>query len=338
MATAVSNPTISTGNTTGVSHRAQNKINIEKTSEFVQNFVAAPVCAYSALSGTLSYLLPNYFDTESELLSSSAMWSAKGAILVNAIFGAYDNGCSKNTPGTLGYLSDFIVSFVADNHNMYTLRGFGSALDQIPGFLEVLESHPEIKKKYNPKNENDYKFNTYPTFLDSAEKTLTGVKIVYSDIASDFRNKYSKSGLFKALISPFSNVSKNLAISSTGILAGVLTSFIPRLNKVGAIVRDVFGLHADIAVYQKGDAKDAQGKTRNSKLAYNSSGVLYTVGTVLDFVYRCTEQTNLNLFAIGADRLGAFLMALGNAMDNRDGRNGNATTIIPSTSAVGDRA
>ena len=300
---------------------ASNHKTLEDVSKIAQNYVAGPVSAVSAITGAVSFYSANYGSGQNETVDKTAFLTARGAILLNAIFGAYDNFCSRNTPGTVGYISDFIVTLIANEENMYTLRGIGSALDQIPGFLEVLDdNHPETKKKY--KN-----FSKYKSFGDCTEKTVYGIKTVSSDIVKDFKTSWKKDGFFKAIVAPFNNTQKNLLISSAGILTGVGLSFVPKLHKFGAEFRDVFGLYADTAVIQKGFTKDKDtGKLKNSWWAYGLGGALYIVGSVLDFIYRWTEKLNLNLCAIGMDRFGAFFMAVGNAMDNRDVRNGGIQT------------
>ena len=297
----------------------------EQISKLVQNWVVAPVCGFSALTGTASYLLPNYFNSENESVYKAAFWSAKAAILTNAAFGGFENFCNKNTFGTIGYVSDFVTSLIANEKNMYTLRGIGSALDQIPGLLEVLAKHPKIQKKYGLTDETKSKFTKYKKFGECSEKTFEGIKIVLSDLVSDFQNIYKEKGLIPALITPFTKAEKNLLISSAGILSGVIVAFVPGLFEWGAKIRDAFGLQADFAVIHKACAD----KQRKSFFPYLLSGIFYTIGTSLDFIFRWTEKTNLNLAAIGSDRLGAFLMALGNAMDNRDVRDTSPSESEP---------
>ena len=299
---------------------------IDKISKYAQNYAVAPICAFSAITGALSYFLPNHFNTENETVGKAAFYSGKAAILLNAGFGGYENFCTKNTIGFLGYISDFVTSFIANEENMYTLRGIGSALDQLPGFLEVLadQKHPEIMKRYNPRNNPNYKFAKYKSFGDSFEKTVTSAKIVFSDLAKDFHKAYSKKGILPALLTPFQKAEKNLLISSIGILLGVGTYLIPGGEKIGPKIRDVFGLQADLALGHKA----VTGEKRKSYFAYIFSCIFYTIGTLLDFGYRWTEKQNLNLFAIGTDRFGAFLLAMGNAMDNRDARNGRNSDIL----------
>lgn len=293
----------------------------EETLNNIQNWVAAPISALSAVTGTASFLMSNYFDSDNEIFNRATEIISKGAILGNSLLGCPENFVNKNAIGTLGYASDFVVSFVSSHENMYTLRGIGSALDQIPGFLERLKEHPKVQEIYNKDNDKNYNFVNYSSFGDSIEKTFTGMKIVCSDMISDFNKNHASKGFLSAIASPFNNAEKNLLISSFGILSGVGLSFTEKFNKAGSIIRDIFGLHADLAVYHNGASKNNDSKSSDSGAnSYKISGALYTVGTVLDLGYRWLETKNLNLFAMGMDRLGAFFMALGNAQDNKKAR------------------
>ena len=300
---------------------------LDKSLKFLKNYITTPVCTLSAVSGALSYFLPNHFDSESELTETIATYSSKFALLTNAVYGGIENLYNKEASGTVGYVADFLVSLISSPENMYTLRGIGSALDQLPLFNQKIGKHKEIQNIYNPDKNNNFDFVKYNGFSDSTESTVTGIKVVASDFVNDFKEKYKNKGLLQALVTPFQKAEKNLLISSIGIMTGVVSSLIPGINLFGATVRDVFGIHADLAVIHGGVSQLKEQK--KGGLQYVISGAFYILGSALDLIYRWTEKQNMNLFAIGTDRLGAFFMALANGIQNDQTR--NSSISLPSS-------
>ena len=280
----------------------------------------------SALTGGISYLSPKFNGSDVEWAKGLSFFSAKGAIWVNAGFGTVENFVSGDIVGTAGYISDFVTTTIANQTNMYTLRALGTALDQWCLAMKLLAKHPEMKKKFNPKNKSKYDFNKYSGFADSGKKSFEGVKVILSDIVNDFRKLSKKKGFIGGVASIFGRAEKNILVSSFGCLTSLGISLIPGFNKIGSEMRDVFGIHADLAVGHSGLAgKKGLGKV----LTLLSSGV-YLAGTSTDLLYRVSEQENLNLFAVGLDRFGAFFLSAANAVINRESRNGNNYDILKS--------
>ena len=296
----------------------------EKVSQILQNFVVGPVSGFSALTGGLSYLMPKFGSSEIAWTKPASFYSAKGAIWVNAGFGFVENVKSGDIVGTAGYFSDFVTTTLADQFNMYTLRALGSALDQWCLAMKLLAKHPEIKKKFNPKNKDDYDFNKYSDFADSGRKSFEGVKVIVSDIVKDFRKANKKKGFISAVLSVFDRAEKNILVSSAGLLASFGIALVPMFHKIGSEFRDVFGLHADFAVGHAGLA----GKKGLARVFSVLSSAFYFGGTGADLIYRVSEEENLNLFAVGLDRFGAFFLSAANAVINRESRNGNNHDIL----------
>lgn len=300
-----------------------NRAKIANSINKINNFLVAPTSFISAGSGLLSFMMPNFFDNQNELVDAVSKYSSKAAVGFTGISGIVHNFSNKNFFATLGYSSDIVTSIIADDKSLYPLRALGSALDQLPAMLKDSTLNPEVNKKYNKSNLDQKMFHeqflNYKGFTDSIEKTLYSSKVVAGNVCRDIKDKYKSGGIFKALQSIFyisngnkkedscSTSTRNLLISTAGLLGSVVTYAGFKMEQLGSTARDIFGLHADIGVWLAG-----QGDSNGSK-SYDISGKAYTVGTVLDLASRWVPSVeNLHLLALGVDRIGAYYMVKAN--------------------------
>lgn len=308
----------------------------EKLLKYALNYVALPVSLISSVSSITNFVQANFLSGENELVDKVATLSNRASYFVNGLYGSTDSAISRNTTGVAGFGLVSLASIIGNRENMYFLKGPGSALDQLPGMLEDAAYNPEIMKRYNLKPGQEKEFNKYKGFWDSFEKTIFSSWVVCKDIARDLKERTSKDGVLNAIKGVFitdkRRAERNLVTSTLGILTGVFLGSFKKLFTLGASLRDIFGIHADLAVYSKGFSYADNNKTvanengQNKKstglgnLMYKYSGALYTVGSLLDLVYRWTGMSKLETLAVGIDNAGFLFMNLGLAKDNEAAR------------------
>ena len=317
----------------GVAGTIQKNGNVKKALNNTLKYAVMPTSALSAGLGTLSFALP-FFDKQNEFLDTLAAYCSKAAVFTTGIFGIIHNFSKKNFFATLGYSSDLVTATIATGKSLYPLRALGSALDQLPAMLKDTAYNPAIVKKYNSNNlsQGDFvnEFLDYKGFWDSAQKTLYSSGVIMKDVFRDIGKQFKKEGILSALKSIFyvakendptkinspATSSKNLLLSTLGLLGSVFTYGILKYEKFGSTLRDIFGLHADIAVW-------LSGQVENSK-DYDLSGKFYTAGTGIDLISRWIPSLeNLHLFALGADRIGGYYMVRGNYAQDYPNGNGH---------------
>lgn len=285
------------------------------------NGLVIPFSALSTLSSVFNFLRSNFFKSESEFLDKASERLNKLAYFINGIYGGLDNGFKKNLVGSLGYSLVSLSSILGNKENMYLLKGFGSALDQIPSTNEDLAYNPKIKNQYNLKDENETQFTQYTDFGDSVKKTFNGMKVVLSDICEEVKKEKASKGFLKALYEVFvkgkRRAEKNLVVSSIGIFSGSFLGTFLGLRKTGSSIRDIFGAHADIALAFKGDSVNKLGNSTGSNAKYKACGILYVIGSFLDLIYRWFGTSKLELAAVGVDNAGFMFMNWANRIDNR---------------------
>lgn len=280
--------------------------NIAETLKFTEKYLVPGTSYLSLVMGGLSFILHNLVKKPSEILDKIGTLSAKAAFFVTAVFGGITKIRDMDTSGSLAYTMDTLTPFIASGEELYQWKGWGSATDHFPLMLTELAYHPQIKKEYDLTDGHEGIFNQYKNFWDSAKKACYGVKIILGDIFREFKENKSK-GLLQAILHPFvrgeRTAEKNLLVSSFGIYIGTFLGTILGFKKTGSTIRDLFGIHADFAYINKGASK-VSGKGDSGKKEFLSSGIFYTIGSVLDLIYRWTGLEGLNLLAIGFDRLG----------------------------------
>lgn len=245
-------------------------------------------------------------------LETASNWINKAAYFFNGIYGAVNNSSKNNLIGAAGYSIVSLASIFGNEENMYLFKGPGSALDQMPAMLDDLRYNPGIKKLYGIKDGEEEKFNVHPDILDNINKTVSGVKVTFSDIYNEFMDKKSN-GVFNAIWDIFikdeRKAEKNLLVSTIGILAGSAIGIpFEKFRTLGSVIRDVFGFHADLALVAKfkSIAKNVKEKTSNN--LYGFSGVFYTLGSGVDLIYRLFKTPKLNIAAVGLDNAGFVFM------------------------------
>ncbi|MBI3307750.1 MAG: hypothetical protein HYZ79_00070 [Candidatus Melainabacteria bacterium] len=278
---------------------------ITQALKLTENYLVAPTCFLSLGTGALSFLLHNVFKNSNEFVCKVAEYASKAAVFSTSVFGSLRNAYNKDSFGTLAFSVDFLTSIFARGDNLYLLKGFGSGLDHTPLLLTDVATNPKIVKEYNLEKGNEDAFNQYTGFLDSAKKTFSAVRVIFSDIYDEFKSKGFQKGFIDSFFKGERTAEKNLLVSGLGIIGGASVAFIPGLHILGASLRDLFGIYADLSYYDKG-MSEASGKLDSqSKKHYRKSGIEYTVGSVLDLLYRWTKIEGLNLLALGVDRWGA---------------------------------
>ena len=113
---------------------------------------------------------------------------------------------------------------------------------------------------------------------------------------------------------------KNLLVSSTGVLIGVAIGALSGMKgfgfSVGSSIRDLFGGHADLALFKKGWSNTKKGvATGIGNFMYMLCGAAYTLGSAGDLLYRWTGMNKLETLAIGMDNIGFLFMTWANALD-----------------------
>ena len=291
--------------------------------------IVAPLSFLSGLTSIASFIYTNFLKREIDWLDKSAEIVNRLTYFIGGLYGGVGGGIDKDLPGALGYSFVALSSIIGTKENMYFLKGPGSALDQLPAMMKDIGHNPEILKKYpdytnfaDPASE----FYKYSGFWESVKKTFVSSGVVLKDIFKELKEKSFKD----VFITSKRAAEKSLLLSSVGILSGVVIGMFGKLRKIGASIRDIFGAHADIALLLKHFSKDDQGKTTGAgNKSYALSGLFYSIGSVLDFVYRWTEIPKLELAAVGFDNLGLCFMNMGRSSDSP---NGNGKKNIPASS------
>ena len=299
-----------------------NKSFREKTNGYLKgalNYALIPISLVSAVSSLANCFLVNFKHTENSFLDKTASLSNRLAYFLNGAFGATSNAIDKNIPGAVGYGTVALASVLGTEDNLYQLKGFGSALDQLPSMLQDAAHNPEIKKLYDIKDGEEKKFNRYSGFWDSIEKTFIACKVICKNIYNEFMEKKS-TGIFNALVETFGfsnkrSAERNLVLSSIGIFTGSFLGMGLGLKKLGSTIRDLAGGYADLALMNKGTSHDEQGKPTGSNAKYSFCGGLYGLASLVDLFYRWTGIEKIDQAAIGLDNAGFLAMNWANLED-----------------------
>jgi len=305
---------------------------ITKALKFTENYLVTPTCMTSLGFGILSFALHSFFKRENKFVCDLAGFASKAAVFSTSVFGSLRNGCNKDLVGTIAFAIDFFTSIFGSAENLYLLKGFGSGLDHTPLILTEVANNPRIIDEYGLEEGKEEAFNQYTGFLDSFKKTISAVKIIFRDIADGFKKHGFAEGLSNNFLTGERTAEKNLLISGIGIIVGAASSFIPGMHTAGASLRDLFGIYADLSYYDKGMSETSGSLDSKSKKHYRLSGIEYTVGSVLDLIYRWTKMEGLNLFALGVDRLGACDAVKGIVREIEETWNGERKTNNSSAS------
>lgn len=300
------------------------------------DYVLRPLSLLSCLSSVSVFIMSRFFKRESKLLDKVAEWSNRGAYLLNGLHQGVDNADIKNLPGAIGYSLVSLSSILGSNETMYFLKGWGSLLDQLPGMLKSVGHNLGVQEYFKGKGKKVTGENFYEckSFWESIEKTFVSGFIVCKDIVRELIQK-RQLNIFKPLYEVFvkspRRAERNLITSSLGILAGVTLGTFFGFKKLGPSLRDIFGVHADLAVMSIGFAEGERKKeTKAGNASYMTGGIFYTLGSIIDFIYRWTKMEKLELVAVGFDNAGFLLHASGNYYHNRgmrDEKNGNGQIV-----------
>ena len=284
---------------------SENQINVLNN---IRKYLVTPFAFGTTALGLLSFALSNIFKNQNEFVDKIANYVSKGAVYATSLFMSINRAWSKDTFGTLAFSSDFVTAALASEDDLYQWKGFGSGLDHSPLILGELAHNSNFLKQYGYKNGE---FSNYKGFPDSAKKMLQGFQFVFSDIFREFKENSLGKAFMNCFVSGKTNAEKNLLVSEVGIIVGAFMGTILGFKKSGATLRDGFGVYADLAYIAKGLSNVSGQKQKESKKYYTKSGVEYTIGSMLDLIYRWTGMNGLNYLALGIDRLGARDAALG---------------------------
>ena len=305
----------------------ENKKDVDKLlSEKLLNrsykFLIAPLCALSSLSSVASFISANFLDSENEFFDRASRLSNKGAYFFNGVYSSVDNALSNNIVGTMGYSLVSVASILGDNENMYQLKGPGSALDQLPALNDNTANNKKIMEKYP--GDPEY-FNVYKNFKDSVNKTYDSFKVVCSDISDEYKSKLNKGeNILKATSEIFITTKRyaerHLVISTLAILTGFFTRSVLGFHRLGATIRDVFGMDADTGILATAFSPPVKGQAPASRPKYGIAGGGYLMGGFVDLIYRWAEIPKADLLAVGLDNLGFGFMVAANADSNKRSR------------------
>ncbi|MBI1859235.1 MAG: hypothetical protein HYR97_09015 [Candidatus Melainabacteria bacterium] len=289
----------------------------EKTMSYTGKFLVAPTAILSGVFGVLSFVKASILNNQSELIDKLATLSSKAALFSAAVFGGLQTAKKKDFFGTLGYMSDFMVSIFAKGEKFYLWKGWGSALDHSPAFLQDVANNPNIRQEYDASGKAFAPFNG---FWDSALKVLYSSGVVLKDVAKDLFDP-KKGDAFQRTYRTFIGKTKqeknrtaerNLLLSSLGMMSGSFLGTILPFEKIGATIRDLFGIYADLAICDKADSEKQDGKqSGDGNKYYGTAGIFYTLGSVLDLIFRWTRLDNMHLLALGLDRIGNWNYVIG---------------------------
>ena len=309
--------------TNNLLHKNSNSFNVitskqfEKTLSYTSKFLVGPTAILSGVFGVLSFIKASILNNQSEFIDKLAMLSSKAALFSAAIFGGLQTAKKKDLFGTLGYVSDFMVSLFAKGEKFYLWKGWGSALDHSPAFLQDVANNPNIMQEYDASGKT---FAPFSGFGDSAVKVLHSSGVVLKDVTRDLFDS-QKGNLFERTYRAFigrtrqeknRTAERNLLLSSLGIISGSFLGTVLPFEKIGATIRDLFGIYADLAICDKADSKKQDGKeSGDGNKYYGTSGIFYTLGSVLDLIFRWTRLDNMHLLALGMDRIGNWNYVIG---------------------------
>lgn len=289
--------------------------------------VILPSAFVAGISSVTTFIKANLLGQEDEYWDRTANIANRFTYFFNGIYGALRNLFDNCLPGAIGYSLVSFSSFFP-NAFMYFVKGPGSAFDQIPAFLKDVAHNDRIAKKYTNKDGVNT-FNNYSSLMDSVRKLKESVCVVFQDMFNDYKQNRSKGmGVANSLLKPLTNEffsgnqtgEKNLLVSSTGILSGVLIGALSGMKgtafSIGSSLRDLFGGHADLALFKKGWSNTKKGvATGVGNLLYMVCGGAYTLGSASDLIYRWTGLNKLETLAVGLDNIGFLFMTWANAMD-----------------------
>lgn len=289
----------------------------QKTLGYTGKYLVAPTAILSASSGIVSFVTSNFLKSKNKFLDTLSLFFSKAALFSTAIFGGLQTARNNDLFGTVGYVSDFMVSIFAGGEKFYLWKGYGSAFDHSPAILMDVAHNPKIKEKYDNKGKQFLPLNS---LWESIFKSMDATGIIIGDVMRDLTD--SKGGnILKRLKKTFfgstqedknRTAERNLLFSSIGTLCGAIMGTILPFERVGATIRDLFGIYADLAVYDKADSENSDGKdTGAGNKLFGTAGIFYTLGSVLDLLYRWTKMDNLNLLALGMDRVGNWCYVTG---------------------------
>ncbi len=297
-----------------------NRQKFEKGLSRSYKFLIGPLCGLSLLSSIGSFVSANFLDGENEFLDKVSELSNKGAYFFNGVYSSIDNALSKNIVGTLGYSLVSVASVLGDNENMYQLKGPGSALDQLPALNDNTANNKKIMEKYgDPKL-----FKVYESYKDSVIKTYDSFKAVCSDISDEYKSKISKGeNILKATSEIFITTKRyaerHLVISTLGMFTGFFARSVFGFKKLGATIRDIFGMDADTGILGTAFSPPVEDPSDkyNSRPKYGIAGGGYLMGGFVDLIYRWAEIPKADLLAVGLDNLGFGFMVTANAASNK---------------------
>ncbi|MBI3591815.1 MAG: hypothetical protein HY094_10610 [Candidatus Melainabacteria bacterium] len=291
--------------------------NQEKILNALEKFFVTPVSYATAGLGVLSFLKTNLFKNDNEFLDKVATYASKAAVYAVSIFSSLNRAWDKDSFGTLAFTTDFVTTAIASEEDLYQWKGFGSGLDHSPLILGEVFSNEKIKNKFGEQSKEQ--FMTHKGFRDSAWKMLYASNVIIGDVINEFKTNGLGKAFMNCFINGERNAEKNLLLSGIGIIGGAFMSTIMGFKKIGSTMRDLFGVYADLAYIAKGKSEVSDGKKRNDKVHkyYLRSGIEYTVGSLLDLIFRWTGVKNLDLLALGINRLGARDGALGILEENK---------------------
>ena len=299
-----------------------NRQKLETVLSRSYKFLIAPLCGLSFLSSIASFVSANFLDGENEFLDKASKLTNKGAYFFNGAYSSLDNVLSNNIVGTIGYSLVSVASILGDHENMYQLKGPGSALDQLPALNDCTANNKKIMEKYP--GDPEY-FNVYKNFKDSVNKTYDSFKVVCSDVCDEYKSKLSKGeNMLKATSEIFITTKRyaerHLVISTLAILTGFFTRSVLGFKKLGATIRDIFGMDADTGILATAFSPSVEGQSTASRTKYGFAGGGYLGGGFVDLLYRWAEIPKADLLAVGLDNLGFGFMVSANADSNKRAR------------------
>ncbi|GEM_PF-5471143 len=283
----------------------------ENTLNNLEKYLVTPATYFTGLSSAASFILTHVLKNQNELVDKISTWSNKAAVYATAIFSTINRFWNRDSFGTVAFGIDLITTAIANGEDLYQWKGFGSGLDHSPLILGEVHSNPKIGVEKD-------EFLAYKDFGDSAKKMLLAVKVIVGDIVDEFKTKNPLEAFMSCFVKGERNAEKNLLVSGAGIIGGAFLGTILGFKKLGATIRDGFGIYADLAYIAKGLSKVSGEAPKSHKPFYTWSGIEYAIGSVLDLIYRWTGLENLNHVALAIDRLGARHGALGVVQESRE--------------------
>ena len=315
-------------------NKYQKPINIAKNiSEYA---ISLPVGIIALASSVCAFIASNITHARTELLEKVSIYSNKISFFSGAISGVLSNFMSNNIFGMVGLGSDAITALGSPDF-MYTVRGFGSALDAIPLTAENAAGLRENFVSKNFKDQNGkplsvINFVNYPNFKENWKRTLALCKEIVKDTKKDIQGGLKSKKTLQTLWKLAFKGEFHLLVSTVGLLIsasiasiGLITKSDP-IKTFGARARDLFGFESDWGVWRGADELrklNKQNETDRSltgdqkkwqwlgDLSYKISGIGSYSGTIMDFIYRFIPLTNLHLAALGVDRFAQSFMVFG---------------------------